>query len=228
LGCAVGAIDVHDGHVCAVQTDQGTIEAQAVICATPWEKAAKLLPEGDTRRQGLEALGHSPILGVHLLVDRQVMHRPHLILPGREIQWLFNKGMHDGRQHLHAVISAADDWMDRPQDEMQAGLLQELHRIMPALRTADAIEIRPIKARHATFRATPGAEAVRPAAGPGEDDVQGLYLAGDWCATGWPATMEGAVRSGHLAAQALLGRGAAGPVGPLATARLPRLLGLSR
>ena len=234
MRCGARSIDVVDGEVSAVRTADDVLECKTVVCAVPWSRARKLVTASDSRLSTLEGLGHSPILGIHVLVDRTVMHRPHLILPGRRIQWLFNKGPIDSDtdgapgQHLHAVISAAHEWMDLDEAAINQAVMSELEQIVPAIRAAGVLGIRPVKERQATFRATPAAEALRPNAAPGPGDINGLVLAGDWCQTHWPATMEGAVMSGHLAAQAVLGPEARGPLPPLPAARLSTWLGVRR
>ncbi len=234
MRCGARSVDVEDGKVTAVRTADEVLECDTVVCAVPWSRARTLVTDCDSRLSKIQGLGHSPILGVHVLVDRTVMHRPHLILPGRPIQWLFNKGAMkhkaDGPsgQHLHAVISAADKWMDLDEATIGRTVMSELEQIVPAIRAAEILGIRPVKERQATFRATPAAEALRPHAAPGMGDIAGLVLAGDWCQTNWPATMEGAVISGHLAAQAVLGPESRGPLPPLPAARLPRWLGVRR
>jgi uncharacterized protein with NAD-binding domain and iron-sulfur cluster len=104
------------------------------------------------------------------------------------------------------VVSAADEWMPLAEDEIVRRVLRDLHQALPGSRGLEPVQARCIKEKRATFAAVPGLEAQRPsprphhARGPG---VENLYLAGDWCSTGWPATMEGAVRSGYAAAAAL-------------------------
>ncbi|MCH2135880.1 MAG: hydroxysqualene dehydroxylase HpnE [Phycisphaerales bacterium] len=229
-GASVSRIEVGERRVKAVHTRSEVIPCDDVICSVPFNRLGSMLDAPDARVEGLRHLEHSPILGVHLLVDRVLMQREHLVTAGRQVQWVFNKGpLPEGAgQHLHAVISGADDWMALDEASIRHRILEDLEGVFPALRVAKIVGFRPVKERQATFRATPEAEALRPEAAPGQSDVQGLYLAGDWCRTGWPATMEGAVISGHLAAQALLGEAAAGPKGPLAPARLPRWLGIRR
>ncbi len=214
LGVKVAEIAIEGRQVRGVQTNRGFLSANVVVAAVPCEQLRALVPSdrarGDARLTAAASLGHSPILGVHLTVDRTILHHPHLVLPECDVHWLFNKGVHsDGSQDVHAVISAADAWMTFDEAEIT-------HRVHQAIRRLDAgVEVRscrPIKERRATFRATPAAESHRPHAaprpiGPDGGDIEGLYLAGDWCATGWPATMEGAVRSGYAAARAVTGTG---------------------
>jgi len=217
LGTPATGIAIERRRAIGVQTREAFIRADAVVSALPWEKLDQLIDgefrSHDTRLQGLHDLGHSPILGVHLVFDRPVLDVPHIVLPRHDVQWLFNRGrLDDGGQHLHAVISAADAWMDLSQDEIRDRVLADVRAACPEAGDAALMQCRAVKERRATFLATTAAERRRPAAAPsaiGTDggDIEGLYLAGDWCATGWPATMEGAVRSGHAAAEALTGQG---------------------
>jgi len=157
----------------------------------------------DSRLRSLDAIESSPILGVHLFFDARVMTLPHLVLPGRSTHWLFNKGVDaDGRQHVHAVISGAEDWMDLKEAEIVERVLEDVHWALPASKGLAPIGVRSVKEKHATFRAVPGFDRIRPSAESGLG-IPNLAIAGDWADTGWPATMEGAVRSGYLAAAAV-------------------------
>ncbi|MCP4759099.1 MAG: NAD(P)-binding protein [Planctomycetes bacterium] len=215
LGWKATGIGVSSRSVIGVETSRDFVRADRVVAALPWEQLDGILDanirEFDQRVGELAVLGHSPILGVHVLLDREVMGEPHLVMPGRKTHWFFNKGVaDDGTQHIHAVVSAADAWMDRSSDEIEAAVLEDLAHAYPRVADAKVLQVRPIKERRATFRAAPQAEVARPHASPSPvgasgGDLNGLYLAGDWCATGWPATMEGAVRSGYLAAEAITG-----------------------
>jgi zeta-carotene desaturase len=211
LGTSARAIAFDGRRVTGVVTDDTTVDAAAVVSAVPFDRLDKLVSEtlrkADGRLRGLDRLGVSPILGVHLWFDQVIMDLPHLILADHGVQWLFNKGPDDiGRQHIHAVISAADEWMTLSDDEILDRVLRDVHEALPQSVGLAPVQTRCIREKRATFAAVPGAEAYRPSAtphharGPGIDN---LYLAGDWCDTGWPATMEGAVRSGYAAAAAL-------------------------
>jgi zeta-carotene desaturase len=211
LGTSARAITFNGRRITGVVKADGSVEAAAVISAVPFDRLQKLvsatLRKADARLQGLDRIEVSPILGAHLWFDQPVMELPHLILADHDVQWLFNKGTDEqGRQHVHAVISGADAWMPLPEDEILRRVLHDVHRALPGTAGLEPVQARCIKEKRATFAAVPGLEAQRPsprphhARGPG---VENLYLAGDWCATGWPATMEGAVRSGYAAAAAL-------------------------
>lgn len=188
-----------------VRTSAGTVHrADRVICAVPFERAARLIPDhlqrADPRFGALAALRHSPILGVHLEFDRPVLPMHSAVLVGRETQWLFRKD-EDGRR-LHAVISAADAWLPLNEAQITAKVMDDVSACFPAATGAALLSSRPVKEKLATFAPTPGCERARPdAEGP-----SGIILAGDFTRTGWPATMEGAARSGFIAAAAALGQ----------------------
>jgi len=208
LGTSARSIAFDGTRVTGVVTADGFVDAAAVVSAVPFDRLAKLISptmqNADTRLQSLDRLQVSPILGVHLWFDGPIMTLPHLVLVDSGVQWLFNKGMTpDGRQHIHAVISAADEWMSLSEPQIIERVLKDLHRALPNSAGLKPIQARCIKEKRATFAATPGAEAFRPSAAPEHARgaaIENLFLAGDWCDTGWPATMEGAVRSGYAAA----------------------------
>ncbi len=208
----------YDGRrVTGVVTGDGVIEAAAVISAVPFDRLDKLISDtmraADARLATLNRFEFSPILGVHLWFDQPIMEPPHLILPGGGVQWLFNKGIDErGRQYIHAVISAADEWMKLDEDQIIDRVVRDIHDAAPKSIGLKPIQARSIKEKRATFAATPQAEQFRPGAsagyvGVGGGGIENLFLAGDWCDTGWPATMEGAVRSGFAAAAAITGGG---------------------
>ena len=217
LGCSARAIAFDGRRISGVVTDQGMVEAAAVISAVPFQRLDKLISDtmraADTRLAALDRFQFSPILGVHLWFDQPIMKLPHLILAGRGVHWLFNKGIDEqGRQYIHAVISAADEWMKLDEDEIVDRVVRDIHDAVPKSIGLKPIQARSIKEKQATFAATPEAEQWRPGAsagyvGVGGGGIENLFLAGDWCDTGWPATMEGAVRSGYAAAAAITGVG---------------------
>jgi uncharacterized protein with NAD-binding domain and iron-sulfur cluster len=121
------------------------------------------------------------------------------VLVERATQWVFRKT--DDGTGLHAVISAADDWLELSEDQIGDRVLNDLRACSPPARDARLLEVRAVKEKLATFAPVPGLERIRPSArGPTR-----LVLAGDYTDTGWPATMEGATRSGYAAAAAVLG-----------------------
>ena len=178
------------------------------VSALPFDNLHRIAPDdlraADARLGRLGEFETSPILGVHLWFDRPVTDLPHMVLVDSPLQWVFNRGVDPAtnRQYLHAVISAAQDWVDLPAEEILRRVRGELSAYLPAAVDADLVDGRVIKERRATFAPVPGVDAIRP---PASGAVENLFLAGDWCQTGWPATMEGAVRSGYLAAAAVVG-----------------------
>jgi hydroxysqualene dehydroxylase len=229
LGASARSIGFDGRRVTGVVTGDEVIETGSVISAVPFDRLDKLISpsmrEVDARLQKLHEINVSPILGVHLRFDQMVMDLPHLVLANSAVslsrdapaersftaQWLFNKGVdEDGRQHIHAVVSAADELMPLKEEEIVERIVADIHRALPKSTGLQPSSARSVKEKRATFAALPGVDDVRPTAAPGTVGLKGggimnLYLAGDWCDTGWPATMEGAVRSGYAAAGAILG-----------------------
>ncbi len=179
------------------------IDGDAVVLTVPPERAARMVDPAvlamDRRFGPMSRVEHSPILGVHLVFDRPVLARPHAVLVDRPTQWLFRKDA-EGRK-VHAVISACDEWIGLGEEEVTARVLVDLHACVPDSRGAALLASRPVKEKLATFAPTPAVEALR----PGTTGASGIFLAGDFVQTGWPATMEGAVRSGAMAAAAVMG-----------------------
>lgn len=183
------------------------LRADAVVCAVPVERAVRIVAEevraGDARFAAMERMTHSPILGVHVEFDRAVMGLHSAVLVGRATQWLFRKD--EAGRRIHAVISAADEWMGLDEEEITRRVVGDIEACFPAapgVRSAAVVSSRAVKEKLATFAATPECEASR----PGTTGSSGLILAGDYVRTGWPATMEGAARSGYMAAGAVLDR----------------------
>jgi squalene-associated FAD-dependent desaturase len=217
-----------DGAICGVLLRSGeSLAADFVVLAVPFDRVRSLIPE--TLRDRLPALGRqvdalraAPITGVHLWLDRPVCPFRHVVMPGRLIQWVFNHTAIQGRsgqpavtagptapaaepqpapaggQYLQLVISASYDLLALDKVAIRDAVLSELAEIWPAARSANVLRWRVVTEHGATFAVRPGIEGHRP---PQCTPIDGLFLAGDWTDTGWPATMEGAVRSGYLAAQ---------------------------
>ncbi len=222
LGAGVERLDA----VSAVTTGGERFEGDAVICAVPVERVNRVvdagLAAGDPRFAPLEKFTHSPIVGVHLEFDRNVMGTmPHCVLVERATQWIFRKN--DAGTYVHAVISAADAWVALDEEEIARRVVADMHACMPDSRGAALVRARAVKEKLATFAPTPGLNAMR----PGPVGPSGVVLAGDYTDTGWPATMEGAARSGYAAAAAVLGkRREEVVVRSLKVAVMSRLLGL--
>lgn len=209
LSTRVRSLGRKEGGRWSVVTDDGAVEADTVVSAVPPRVIGKLFPaevvENDPwlRKTGL--FEYSTIIGVHLWLEceagRPVMKQPLLGLMGGRMHWLFNKGVSSNGQHVHAVVSAAEELAALPNEEIIGLAVEELRRSLGMGMTPRLKRGLVVKERQATFSATPAAEGARPGA---RATTERLYLAGDWCDTGWPATMEGAVRSGEMAARALL------------------------
>lgn len=185
--------------------DAAPVHARRVIVALPFERVTQALDPAfhDERVRSLGDLRHSPILGVHLRLDRPVLTLPHAVLIDRPTQWVFRKD--DAGRVLHAVVSAADDWTGLDDETITARVGEDLRACFP--KAGDFVIERslPVRSRRATFLAAPGVHRARPSNAPGPG-TPGVFLAGDYTDTGWPATMEGAVRSGISAAALALGR----------------------
>ena len=181
-------------------------DVDALVLAVAQEAAHELLPPGSLEHpERLLELDHAPILNVHVIYDRTVMDRPFLAALGSPIQWVFDRTRHSGLtgpgQYLALSQSAVRDEIDLPVAELKRRYLPELERLLPASKGATVTEFFVTRERTATFAPAPGSAKLRPQA---RTLSPGLYLAGAWTATGWPATMEGAVRSGNSAAEAAL------------------------
>ncbi|MFG2669449.1 hydroxysqualene dehydroxylase HpnE [Streptomyces sp. DT20] len=189
-----------------VETGAERIEADTVVLAVPQRETHDLLPDGalDAPEKLLE-IGSSPILNVHVVYDRKVLRRPFFTALGSPVQWVFDRteasGLTGPGQYLAVSQSAAGEEIDLPVSELRARYLPELERLLPAARGAGIRDFFVTRERTATFAPAPGVGRLRPGTRTG---VPGLFLAGAWTATGWPATMEGAVRSGAGAADAAL------------------------
>ncbi len=191
---AVTSIETEGGAVSAIHTANGRATADFYVSSLPFERLQPLLP-------GLpiawEAFGHSPITGIHLWFDRPITALPHATLLDRTVQWMFNKS--EGR-YIQLVVSASRGMIEMPRNEIIDLAVRELAEFFPAVKEARLEKAHVIKEVRATFSARPGIEELRPRPAT---SLNNFFLAGDWTRSGWPATMEGAVRSGYLAAEAV-------------------------
>jgi squalene-associated FAD-dependent desaturase len=210
---------IENGKLLAALFDADRQEtADAYVLALPHVALSQLLPDSikqaDPAFGNLDKIIDAPITGVHLWFDRQVMTEPFLTLLDTTTQWIFNKSAlfacanganaasTAGKgQYLQLVISASYDFLQKPRQEIIDLCLKEVRHALPAARDANLLKATVIKEAAATFSPQPGVDRWRPIQ---KTTIGGLFLAGDWTATGWPATMEGAVRSGYLAAEAIL------------------------
>jgi squalene-associated FAD-dependent desaturase len=193
-----------------------------VIPAVPFDVLSRMLPQttaAEPLRQTLSRFETSPITGIHLWFDRQITDLDHAVLLDRTIQWMFHKsqllaapgGHTNGRKkssrgdpdaannsYVELVVSSSKALVEKSRQEIIDLALAELREFIPGARAANLVKATVIKEVHATYSPRPGIESHRPSP---ETVWPRIFLAGDWTATGWPATMEGAVRSGYAAAQ---------------------------
>ena len=212
LGRSVKSVGVVDGAVSGVQLSDGvSVMADAYVSALPFDVLLQVLPDEVARDPFFSraaGLRSSPIVGIHLWYDRPIMDQEFVAFLDSPVQWVFNKsriqgdGAVDG-QYVCISLSGAWQYIDTPKDELREIFVHEMARLFPRARGASVERFLVVKERHATFRSVPGAAAHRL---PQETPIPNLFLAGEWTETGWPSTMEGAVRSGVFAADRLAER----------------------
>jgi squalene-associated FAD-dependent desaturase len=212
---AVRQIRFAEGKFHTAALDDGSeMRADACVAAVPHNELIGLLPEAMRVDcavfANLKNLQTSPITGVHLWYDRPVLDKPFLTLMDHTVQWIFNKtrlynsdggNVEAAGQYLQLVISASYELIPKTRQEIIDLCTAELREVLPAVRSAQLCKANVVKEVHATFSPRPGSDAWRPSQ---RTQLDGFFLAGDWTRTEWPSTMEGAVRSGYLAAEAVL------------------------
>jgi zeta-carotene desaturase len=180
-----------------------------LLLAIPFDVLARMLPETpETAPLGalLAQFTTSPITGIHLWFDREISDLDHAVLLDRTIQWMFHKsrlieGRSEGRgSYVELVVSSSKSLVEKSKAEIVELAVRELGEFFPAARSATLVKSTVIKELNATYSPQPGIDRIRPKP---ETAWPRAFLAGDWTATGWPATMEGAVRSGYLAAESV-------------------------
>jgi squalene-associated FAD-dependent desaturase len=229
LGTGARAIDLDEEQALrgVILRSGDLLAADFVVLAVPFDRVPALLPEFALARilalARFDELQAAPITGIHLWFDRSVCPFDHVVTPGRLIQWVFNHTAIQGRtvppsetnagalpqielvsgggQYLQLVVSASYDLLELDKVAIRDAVLSELVEIWPEARNAQLLRWWVVTEHSATFSVRPGVEALRP---PQRTPIDGLFLAGDWTDTGWPATMEGAVRSGYRAAEGIL------------------------
>jgi squalene-associated FAD-dependent desaturase len=210
-----GASVLVRARVTAIELDAVVVEggervpADAVVLAVPHDVTADLVPPGTVRDpQAFARLGHSPIVNVHVVYDRRVTEHAVCAGIGTAAQFVFDRTVasglaaRDGKGQCLAVsLSAADEYLGRRPEELVDLVTKSLAELFPPARQATVVDAVVTRERHATFRGAPGTRRLRPGPVTGSPN---LFLAGAWTDTGWPATMEGAVRSGNAAASCAL------------------------
>jgi squalene-associated FAD-dependent desaturase len=207
-GQGIKALRIVQGVCEGVQpSNDEKIEAAAVVSAVSWFEFVRLLP-GDLLRSepyftNILALRPAPVISINLWFDRAITDLDFVGLRGTTIQWLFNRGKipGSGQNGVSLVLSGAHEHITRSKEELLSVAIRDLAELFPESRAAEVLHSLVIKERFATFSPCVGVEELRPQA---LSPVRGLYLAGDWTATGLPATIEGAVQSGYTAAQEIL------------------------
>lgn len=188
-----------------VVLDDGEVAADGVVVAVPPAAARAICPPEVLAGRDVEQLGDAPIVNVHAVYSERVLSERFLAFVGSPVQWVFDRSdvaglAHRGSagpQYLAVSVSAAEEWIDEPTARLREVFVPELEKVLPATRSARLREFFVTRERRATFRQRPGSGRHRPAI---RTAVPGLALAGAWTATGWPDTMESAVRSGNAAA----------------------------
>jgi zeta-carotene desaturase len=199
-------------HEWSLHSRTGSISADYLVLALPFEAMAKLVPNmpaapGATAlATQLEAHEHWPICSVHLWFDREITDLDHAVLLDREIHWMFNKSRMQpwrkaGACYIELVVSTSKAFAALERNEAIEQSLAELAEFFPAVKSAKVVKAALVKEVRATFGVPPGVDTHRPAAT--QSPWPNSFLAGDWTQTGWPSTMESAARSGHLAAEAV-------------------------
>jgi squalene-associated FAD-dependent desaturase len=215
-GIGVRSMIFEGTHVQSVQTSEGKeLQAKSFISAIPWYSFEEILSASyyKPKRAGKNKLDSqirdvfksSPIISIHLWLDREITDLDFAALLETRIQWLFNKSKlsNEGkevtavRQYLSLVISGAEEFVGLNKKQLVEIAMEDLRSVLPQARDAKIIHSLVMKEKRATFLSSPGIEALRPHA---RTKFENLFLAGDWTATGYPATIEGAVMSGKTAA----------------------------
>lgn len=210
-----------------VRTAAGTQRYDAAVLAVPPAALSRVI---DPVTLGLpadvaEQLGVSPIINLHVVVDRPVLDTEFVAAVDSPLQWVFDRtesaGLESSIQYLVVSISAADDLIGRTNAQLRDWALPHLRNLLPRMADAEILDFFVTREPEATFRAAPGCARLR---APARTTQPNIALAGAWTDTGWPATMEGAVRSGHSAAEVVLAlpRTPAPVVTPARSSRAPR------
>ena len=202
--CGVDCIVQQPGGGWLVRAGEQQFTATNVVLATNFKETQRLLPQP---LAGADRFLSSPITTVHLWFDREVSELDHAVLLDTRIQWMFHKSRirrwaANRGSYLELVISASWPELELGRQQILASALEEAEVFFPKIREAQLLKSGVLKEARATFSVTPGLDAFRPSQQTG---LPGLFLAGDWTQTEWPSTMEGATRSGRLAAGAVVG-----------------------
>jgi len=214
LRTSVESFRKNDGEILVVANGQER-KFDYLVMAVPFDVLGSMLPEASSAgpessslSQVLDRFETSPITGIHLWFDREISELDHAVLLERTIQWMFHKSRilearnkeSGSGSYVELVVSCSRSLVEKSKIEIVEMAARELKEFFPGARDAMLVKSTVIKEVHATFSPGPGVDALRPKP---ETEWPQVFLAGDYTTTGWPATMEGAVRSGYLAAEAL-------------------------
>ena len=212
MGKTVRSMTLHNGEIDGVDLSDGSVvTGDAYVSALPFDVLSGALPDevaGDAFFSRISRLSSAPIVGIHIWYDRPVMDGEFVAFLDSPVQWVFNKSLIQGEddgpgQYVCVSVSGAWDFIDRPKEELRELFAEEMARLFPEAREAEIQRFLVVKQPQATFRCLPGSAKLRP---PQVTSIRNLFLAGEWTDTGWPSTMEGAVRSGVFAADAVASR----------------------
>ena len=212
--CPVDSFAADPSQICLNVRGKEQERFDYLIVALPFDALDSVLPQTNESGPIREQISHfqnSPITGIHLWFDRQISNLDHAVLLDRTIQWMFHKSRLQPMRadaangapagsYIELVVSSSNTLIDKSRAEIIDLALGEVREFFPAAREANLVKSTVIKEVNATYSPRPGIDAHRPTS---VTPWPRVFLAGDWTATGWPATMEGAVRSGYLAAEAL-------------------------
>ena len=206
LGVGVDGLEAEGGRISRAIVDGVEFSADQYVIAVPVERLLALLPpavQADPWFARVSRIETSPIVNVHLWYYKPVWDGDFAVFLNTPLQWAFNKsklwGQSDQGQYIDISLSGAHDFVETPAAEIITTFRKEMDVLFPAARGAQVQRALVVKQRDATFSPLPGIAALRPGQ---RTPIANLFLAGDWTDTGWPATMESAVRSGLAAAEA--------------------------
>jgi len=213
LGATVKQLNVDNGEVTGLQLADGSVQnADFVVIALPWRRVGDVVPDAVTNAiselRSVNQIKSAPITGIHLWLGRPITSLPHAVLIDRLSQWMFNRGeislssnSDKSAFYYQVVISASRELSGRKRDDILNEVIGDLSSIWPETNETEVVHWRMVTENDAVFSFVPGFDELRPSQ---QTPFRNLFLAGDWTNTGWPSTMEGAVKSGYLAAEYLL------------------------
>jgi len=205
-GINVQSLEITKGRISGIRTSKDQlIEGEAVVSAVPASAMTPLLPSGSRVKEDFftpaESVRTAPIVAIHIWYDRPVMTDKFVATIDSPLQWVFNdtdlKSLNEKGQHIVISLSGAWKWQDKSKKQLREIFTEEMTNTFPAAKDANVEKFAVVKMLEATFQVAPNSRKQRLSQ---RTPLPGFYLAGDWTDTGWPSTMESAVRSGNLAA----------------------------